>query len=676
MIQKKFQFKNLFPFFDSNLYFLLGLAFCLRLPGIDAVLASDELAMISIWSQMPYEKIFHNYQYPNNHIFLTLILSFLLKNFGLYEWLLRIPTLFCGILSIYLGYQTGKEFGKETGMITGFLLTLSAWHIFFSTNARGYLVVMILAQFCFLKLQDRLQRDPKTTQNEFRFSITFLNFSGWIAIWVLGNWTLPTFIFFQLSLVVYLSGIFIFQGTMNKTSNFMVPYLSFLMGLVVFYLQYYIWISPEMLESAKLNAAKTPLDSFFEQVMFHWLAPFDFIKFIFLFFSFVGGVVLWKKNTLKLFLLLSILFGPIVAGAFGFILDLIPGIPHARTYFYLQPFFITFVAIGISTCHIFLNKSLQVKFGEKKGKIITVSATGITVVFFMVVASLNAYQNNYLERLERMPLQKVLKFANSLNSKDLLIVPDNLHVEFYLYGAKEMRQRAENILREGKIDRVFFLEYYKNKSSSFIRSKDKKYISMSGYLGLVKNALNRFPELPQQALIEIDRFGPFVVHQVKPSWLKKRGTWEGGLDRVKVIGENFFKWDSDSQNRIKFIDTFLFAVKKKQPNSSSSLVLNFMSVSGSDMEFSATLLEGKMIDKQVKYNPAWMINGWTMDHPYGNGIFNRTWNPTISLSLGSSTISVLDVHFFNKKKLGIIKNFLSYEISMPKDAVSLGESKA
>ena len=62
-----------------KLYFILSLALFFRLPGFDAVLVGDELAMVSIWGQMPYEKIFQNYQYPNNHILLTIILSFLLK---------------------------------------------------------------------------------------------------------------------------------------------------------------------------------------------------------------------------------------------------------------------------------------------------------------------------------------------------------------------------------------------------------------------------------------------------------------------------------------------------------------------------------------------------------------------------------------------------------------------
>lgn len=152
------------------------------------------------------------------------------------------------------------------------------------------------------------------------------------------------------------------------------------------------------------------------------------------------------------------------------------------------------------------------------------------------------------------------------------------------------------------------------------------------------------------------------------------------METVGVIGEKFFQWDNSSlekgeQNRIKFVDTFLVAVKKKQLNYPNSLMLNIINISGDDKDFSAEVIEGRMLDNQIKYNPSWRINGWTLDHPYGTSIFNRAWNPAISLSMGTSTISVLDVHFFKKRRAGVIKNFLSYEISLPDNILNLRVNK-
>jgi hypothetical protein len=673
--------KRFYPVLKPELYFLLGLALCFRLPGFDAVLASDELAMVSLWGQMPYEKIFQNYQYPNNHIFLTLILSFLLKSFGLYEWLLRLPILICGVLSIYLGYKAGKAIGKDAlvGWMTAFFLAISEWHIFFSTNARGYLLVMLLGQICFEKLLGRLEEDPKKTKYDGGPAKFIINSLGWFLIWAVGSWTVPTFVFFELSLAIFFLGIIISRKVVTKESAniIFVPLIALLAGLVIFYCQYYVWISPEMLASAKSNAAQSSLSLLFSEVMAQWLAPFEQLKIIFLILAVIGGWNLWKEKPAIFFLLASILLGPIIAGIIGFKFGLLPGVPHARTYFYLQPFFIILTALGIFIIGRALRVCSKDKFKEKTQSILFPWASGMIVFVVILIAVQNNYQKIYKKRSERDPLQKVLNFARSLNQNDLLIVPDDLHVEFYLYGADEMRQRVENILREGKVDNIYFLEYHKNGASSFVVQKDGRSIKFSGYLPLVHNAKDDSPSLPIEAMTEVDRFGSFVFHKINTGWLKKKEILKRNFETVGVIGEKYFQWKNteagkDIQYQIKFVDSFLIAFKNKQSKAQYGLNLNLMNVSGNDRDFSAAFLEGQMKDKQIKYNPSWKINGWTLNHPYGTSILNRNWNPTISVSSGASTIAVLDVHFFEKRNSGMLKDFLSYEISMPDDLIKFG----
>jgi hypothetical protein len=665
----------------TEYYFLFGLALCFRLPGFDVVLAGDELAMVSLWGQMPYEKIIQNYQYPNNHIFLTLILSLLLKSFGLYEWLLRTPLLICGVLSIYWGYMAGKVVGENAivGWITALFLVLSEWHIFYSTNARGYLVIMMLGQICFAKLLDRLKEDQKTVRyNRQKVNILFKSL-GWLLIWTVGSWTLPTFIFFELSVATFLMGIVFSRKLVLKGSEkaFLIPLRTLLAGVVVCYFQYYVWISPEMLAVAKSNAAQTSLSSLFNEVMGQWLSPFEQLKIIFLIMAVIGGWNLWKKKPATFYLIVSILVGPIIAGVLGFKLGLLPGVPHARTYFYLQPFFIVLAASGILIIGTVLSISIKDKFKKKYSSIIFSWAPRMIVFILILIAIQNNYQELYVKRSEREPLKKVSNFAQLLNKNDLLIVPDDLHVEFYLYGAAEMRQRVKNILREGKINNIYFLEYHKNKISSFEIQKDEKSIKFLGYPPLVHNAKDDYPSLPVEAMMEVDRFGPFVFHKVNPNWLKKKIIFKEDFKTVGVIGEKYFQWkkmksEEDAKYQLKFVDSFLVAFKKNKSKDRASLSLNLMNVSGSDRNFSAAFLEGKMVDRQIKYNSSWKINGWILDHPYGNSILNRNWNPVISVSSGVSVISVLDVHFFEKKDIGMLKDFLSYEISMPDDLIKFG----
>ena len=42
-----------------------------------------------------------------------------------------------------------------------------------------------------------------------------------------------------------------------------------------------------------------------------------------------------------------------------------------------------------------------------------------------------------------------------------------MHVEFYLYGARDMRNRIENILRERNLENIYFLDYEKKTYRKF-----------------------------------------------------------------------------------------------------------------------------------------------------------------------------------------------------------------
>ena len=143
---------------------------------------------------------------------------------------------------------------------------------------------------------------------------------------------------------------------------------------------------------------------------------------------------IYGKKPATLFLIVSILLGPIIVGIFGFKLGLLPGIPHARTYFYLQPFFIILAAFGLFIIGSALKGYIMDKLKEKTQNIIFQWVSRMIVFIFMLIAALNNYKEIYIKRLEREPLKKVLAFARSLNQKDLLIVPDDVHVTLSLWS--------------------------------------------------------------------------------------------------------------------------------------------------------------------------------------------------------------------------------------------------
>ncbi len=636
-----------------------------RLPGFGVPLASDELAMVSLWAQMPTLKIFSNYQYPNNHIFLTVILSFLLKTFGLKEWLLRMPLLICGAVSIFLSYKLGRRVSGNiaVGLATAFLMVISEKHVFFSTNARGYLVIMMLALMAVTVVLDRLEGHLlkfKKLSNGFNVVLAFF---GWVAIWILGTWTIPTFLFFEVSVAIFLMGILLSGNHVFKKAS--LPLLSTVVAGLVFYLQYYVLISPAMLAEATSNAAKTSLPLLFPELLAEWISPFEPAGFLFFLFALVGLSWLFRQNRITGFLMAFVWLGPILIGIAGFLLEILPGVPHARTFFYLQPFFLLLGVMGVretGTWFLTLMKRNS-GFHEKGLRIMT----GVLAGILFLIAGLNFLQHIYPQRLSRAPLQRVHDFVRKLNPHDLLLVSHKMHVEFYLYGARDTRNRIENIMRDRQLESIYFLDYEK-KSVSGIQESDKKVKPILDFPALTGNAGKEGPTLPEEAVEVAERFGSFTFYRLKQDWLRPLPGWEKAELDPAPLGTRPFIWDlSGIRPLIRFEDSFTVAIENKELSfyQASGLTLNLVEVAGSEKIFSAALLGGRMKEGNIIFDPSWLPNAWILDHPYGSDIFNRHWNPAVFISQGAGRLSVMDVKFSRRLGHGALRNFLSYRIDKP-----------
>ncbi len=636
-----------------------------RLPGFGVPLASDELAMVSLWAQMPTLKIFSNYQYPNNHIFLTVILSFLLKTFGLKEWLLRMPLLICGAVSIFLSYKLGRRVSGNiaVGLATAFLMVISEKHVFFSTNARGYLVIMMLALMAVTVVLDRLEGHLlkfKKLSNGFNVVLAFF---GWVAIWILGTWTIPTFLFFEVSVAIFLMGILLSGNHVFKKAS--LPLLSTVVAGLVFYLQYYVLISPAMLAEATSNAAKTSLPLLFPELLAEWISPFEPAGFLFFLFALVGLSWLFRQSRITGFLMAFVWLGPILIGIAGFLLEILPGVPHARTFFYLQPFFLLLGVMGVretGTWFLTLMKRNS-GFHEKGLRIMT----GVLAGILFLIAGLNFLQHSYPQRLSRAPLQRVHDFVRKLNPHDLLLVSHKMHVEFYLYGARDTRNRIENIMRDRQLESIYFLDYEK-KSVSGIQESDKKVKPILDFPALTGNAGKEGPTLPEEAVEVARRFGSFTFYRLKQDWLRPLPGWEKAELDPAPLGTRPFIWDlSGIRPLIRFEDSFTVAIENKELSfyQASGLTLNLVEVAGSEKFFSAALLGGRMKEGNIIFDPSWLPNAWILDHPYGSDIFNRHWNPAVFISQGAGRLSVMDVKFSRRLGHGALRNFLSYRIDKP-----------
>ena len=651
--------------------FIFGL---FRFPGLGVPLVSDELASVSLWAQMPTLKIFSNYQYPNNHIFLTFILSFLLKTFGLKEWLLRMPLIVCGIVTIYLSYQLGRRISGSTGvgLSTAFLLAVSEKHILYSTYARGYIVIMMLALMVVLyvlgRLEDRVIQIPKPF-NGFNGVLAFF---GWVGIWIAGTWTIPTFLFFEVSVAIFLMGILIVgvRHPSRKNNILLIPLVSSVVGGVGFYFQYYVLISPEMLAEATSQVSTISYSQFFPGLLSKWTSPFESVGILFLLLALWGLVNLFQQNRIFGFLLACAWLGPIFLSIAGFVLGKLPTLPYSRTFFYLQPLFLLLSVMGAKNAGAWMLKLLRKNSASQERDLRIMTAFLAGALFF--ISGLNFFQQIYPQRVSKEPINKVHDFVKNMSSNDLLLVSNKMHVKFYLYGALEMRERTENVLREGKLGDIYFL-YYDEHGTEEVQGSAIKGIWYLDLRRLIGKAGKEGPALPEAAFKIAGQFGPFTFYQLKQDWLRPISGWErAGLNPASQ-GTESFRWEQFSSPSgvrplIRFEDSFTVAMRNNEPQllKASGLTLSLVEIAGNDKNFSAAMLRGRMKKGDVDYDPSWRANAWTLDHPYGSDIFNRVWNPAVFISQGAGILSVIDVSFTRRLGSAALRNFLSYRIEEPK----------
>jgi uncharacterized membrane protein len=374
-----------------------------RLPGLGVPLASDELATVSLWAQMPYLKIFTNYQYPNNHIFLSLILSFLLKTFGIKEWLLRMPLLIFGMVSICQGYFLGRRLSRNStvGFFTAFLMAICEKHIFYSTNARGYLVIMVLALLvvtCLLNRLEGLSFKAKILSDKISGWSAFL---GWIGIWLVGTWTVPTFLFFEVSVAIYLTGLLLAGNNLPPFQKvyLLIPLASCVAGFIGFYFQYFVLIDSRMLDNASLHAAKITFPLFFPELLAEWMKPFNVPSILLILFVLIALRKLFKQNIYFAFLLICVWIGPVLIAFIGLFFEKLPGLPHPRTYFYLQTLLFITIIMGVREAGVKLLIAVKRNYVFQKKNLPIMIWSLVTIL--LLVSGINFFQKIYPERKSR-----------------------------------------------------------------------------------------------------------------------------------------------------------------------------------------------------------------------------------------------------------------------------------
>lgn len=608
--------------FNFQLLGVVALGVYLRLIDIDVPLSSDELTNASIWAKMPFSKIISNYQYPNNHIFLTLILSLILKVFGVDDIALRLPVLVCGILSLMIAYMTALRITRSpmVSLGTSFLLAISSSHIYYSTNSRGYMLVMVFAQIILYRALAWTQSEvgPESlapVKNSLCRGDVFC-----LSLCLLGTWTVPTFVLFEISLGVYF-GFYVLSGLKNgKVNKIHIQILIMLfICLCGFYVQYFVLISKEMLKMGMSNTfgETNKLLELVSYMMLEWVRPWSFWLVCAL--ALIGVVLVFRESRAYFYLLTIIIIVPPVTVGVIKSVGIISVVPHARVFVYMQPIIFTFIALG----GYFVAERASSLLAPRQWLTGLLFILVISPFIFTTIGDLR--YNLYPERKSREPYNKVLQFIKKLGPQDLVLTSNKVHVGFYLYGADEMRKRVENIIDTQQLGDIYFLVSTLNGVSDMqkVRKDGVDYFNFLDFTFISdRDEQDKGLLMPAALFKPVAQFDHFQFYKINPQNIKSETKLKTREDMkswmtVSPITLEEFKTSTGTQAAIHFNNSIVLVSQNpvEPKNVFFSLSINLLS---SNVEFDNAILylNSLIRNGQIAINKSWLANSWTLDHPY------------------------------------------------------------
>ena len=165
------------------------LAITCRLAALRQPMRYDESVTWAYFVGRSWTTIVSQYQFPNNHVFYSLLAKATSSLAAWEPWALRLPAALAGIAIVPLTWAVGRRFAdRDSALLGAALAAASTPLILYSTNARGYSLVVML--FLCLLLQAHRMREAPTLRDYALFA----------ALSTLGLYTIPV-MFYPIAVV-------------------------------------------------------------------------------------------------------------------------------------------------------------------------------------------------------------------------------------------------------------------------------------------------------------------------------------------------------------------------------------------------------------------------------------------------------------------------------------------
>ncbi len=132
----------------------------IRIAFLDVPLRYDEATTYDNYVSRPLYIGLANYSTPNNHLLHTFLAKVSVTIFGNAPWAVRLPALLAGIALIPATFALARVFyGRTAALLAAALVASSSTLVEYSTNARGYTIVALLAVVALLAAARVLESD-------------------------------------------------------------------------------------------------------------------------------------------------------------------------------------------------------------------------------------------------------------------------------------------------------------------------------------------------------------------------------------------------------------------------------------------------------------------------------------------------------------------------------------
>lgn len=163
---------------------ILAIAFVLRAMHLAQPIRFDEAVTWLDFARFPLGDAIARYHLPSNHVFHTVLVKVAAGVFGSEPWALRLPAFVAGLAVVPASYAVARVlYGGGAALFTAALVASSGTLTLYSTNARGYTMV-VLAFLLLVLVGARIQQ-----------ASSLRLWAAFAVIAALGTWAIPVMLF-------------------------------------------------------------------------------------------------------------------------------------------------------------------------------------------------------------------------------------------------------------------------------------------------------------------------------------------------------------------------------------------------------------------------------------------------------------------------------------------------